>query len=70
MLHQHDNPSVTASPCHLPLHKGAFKKFCKVWKKRLIRNFLVSKNRRIGNAMRRFLIVFCGGKIANAASSD
>ena len=21
----HDNPSVTASPCHLPLHKGGIR---------------------------------------------
>ncbi len=24
MLRLHGNPSVTASPCHLPLHKGGF----------------------------------------------
>ena len=24
VLRLHDNPSVTASPCHLPLHKGGF----------------------------------------------
>ena len=25
------NPSVTATPCHLPLHKGGF--FMRLWKK-------------------------------------
>ena len=23
-MNEHSNPSVTASPCHLPLHKGGF----------------------------------------------